>query len=243
MEIDDKRWIFLDTETTGKNDQGPVQEGHRIIEIGAVEVIDRNFTGSEYRQFLNPQMKIDAEAMKVHGITDEFVADKPLFKDIAEEFLDYIKGSTLIIHNAKFDIAFLNQELKIAGFEDVIEDYCNVIDSYAEARRIRPGHAKYSLDALCAIFGIDNSNRIQHGALLDAQLLAEVYLALTGGQKSLNFGLPDEQLQGLDSIQGIVHKPLKIIMPTEAEMKAHHEKLSKMMKKGKPNNWDTYWTD
>ena len=178
-EVNEKRWVFLDTETTGKSENGPAHTGHRVIEIGAVEVYDRNFTGKEYRQFLNPEMKIDAEAMQVHGITDEFVADKPLFKDVAQEFVEFVRGSELIIHNAKFDVGFLNQELAMAGREEKIETLCTVVDSYAEARKLRPGHARYSLDALCEIFNIDNSNRTQHGALLDAKLLAEMYLALT----------------------------------------------------------------
>jgi DNA polymerase-3 subunit epsilon len=239
VNINEKRWIFLDTETTGKNDDGPSHLGHRIIEIGAVEVVDRSFTGKEYQQFLNPEMKIDEEAVKVHGITDEFVSDKPLFKDIADEFLSFISGSVLIIHNAKFDVGFLDQELGLAGRDVRIDKICRVVDSFAEARRIRPGHAKYSLDALCQIFNIDNTCRTQHGALLDARLLAEMYLAMTGGQRSLSFGADDAANSGASG--GISHKPLKVIRATSPELEAHEEKLKKMMKKGKPDNWHTYW--
>ncbi|MBQ8708394.1 MAG: DNA polymerase III subunit epsilon [Succinivibrionaceae bacterium] len=238
-EVNEKRWVFLDTETTGKSENGPAHTGHRVIEIGAVEVYDRNFTGKEYRQFLNPEMKIDAEAMQVHGITDEFVADKPLFKDVAQEFVEFVRGSVLIIHNAKFDVGFLNQELAMAGREEKIETLCTVVDSYAEARKLRPGHARYSLDALCEIFNIDNSNRTQHGALLDAKLLAEMYLALTGGQKTMSFSQASGGVQG--SGAGIQHGPLKVVRASPAELEAHEEKLKKMMKKGKTDNWHTYW--
>jgi DNA polymerase-3 subunit epsilon len=239
MEINNKRWVFLDTETTGKNDKGPTHLGHRVIEIGAVEVIDRNFTGREYQQFLNPEMKIDEEAMKVHGITDEYVADKPLFKDIAQEFISFVEGSVLIIHNAKFDVGFLDQEFALAGLEVKLGEICQIVDSYAEARRLRPGHAKYSLDALCEIFNIDTSCRTQHGALLDASLLADMYLAMTGGQRSLNFGADDESSG--KKAGGIQHGPLKVIHASPAELEAHEEKLKNMMKKGKPDNWHTYW--
>ncbi len=243
MEINEKRWVFLDTETTGKCDENgePAHKGHRVIDIGAVEVLNRQFTKKNFQVYLNPEQKIDEEAILVHGITDEFVSDKPLFKDIAQSFIDFVTGSVLIIHNAKFDVGFLNQELQLAGLDVKIEDICRVVDSYAEARKLRPGHAKYSLDALCVIFNIDNSNRAIHGALLDANLLAEVYLAMTGGQNKMN--LDTFALNNPSGSNEINHKPLKVIKASEQELKDHVEKLTSMMKKGKPNNWQTYYLD
>ena len=172
---------MLDTETTGLDPH----KGHRIIEIGCVELIDRKRTGNELHQYLQPDRKIDAGAIEVHGITNEFLKDKPKFADIVDDFLSYIKDSQLIIHNAPFDVGFINAELKLTG-RDLGDtgQYCEVIDSLVMARRMRPGQ-KNSLDALCRHFNIDNSTRELHGALLDAELLAEVYLALTGGQEAL----------------------------------------------------------
>jgi len=175
------RQVVLDTETTGLDPN----KGHRIIEIGCVELIDRKRTGNELHQYLKPGRKIDAGAIEVHGITNEFLQDKPVFADIADDFIAYIKGAELIIHNAPFDVGFINAELKIAGKDlGTVNTYCEVIDSLVMARHARPGQ-KNSLDALCRHFNIDNSQRELHGALLDAELLAEVYLALTGGQSAL----------------------------------------------------------
>lgn len=175
------RQVVLDTETTGLDPN----KGHRIIEIGCVELIDRKRTGNELHQYLQPDRKIDAGAIEVHGITNEFLQDKPKFEDIVDDFLAYIKDSQLIIHNAPFDVGFINNELLLTG-RDLGEttQYCEVVDSLVMARRMRPGQ-KNSLDALCRHFNIDNSQRDFHGALLDAELLAEVYLALTGGQSAL----------------------------------------------------------
>jgi DNA polymerase-3 subunit epsilon len=175
------RQVVLDTETTGLDPH----KGHRIIEIGCVELIDRKRTGNELHQYLQPDRKIDAGAIEVHGITNEFLQDKPKFADIVDDFLSYIKDSQLIIHNAPFDVGFINAELKLTGRDlGDTSQYCEVIDSLVMARRMRPGQ-KNSLDALCRYFNIDNSTRELHGALLDAELLAEVYLALTGGQEAL----------------------------------------------------------
>lgn len=175
------RQVVLDTETTGLDPH----QGHRIIEIGCVELIDRKRTGNELHQYLQPDRKIDAGAIEVHGITNEFLQDKPRFEDIVDDFLAYIKGSQLIIHNAPFDVGFINNELTLTGRNlGDTNNYCEVIDSLVMARRMRPGQ-KNSLDALCRHFNIDNSQRELHGALLDAELLAEVYLALTGGQSAL----------------------------------------------------------
>lgn len=175
------RQVVLDTETTGLDPY----KGHRIIEIGCVELIDRKRTGNELHQYLQPDRKIDAGAIEVHGITNEFLQDKPKFEDIVDDFLAYIKDSQLIIHNAPFDVGFINNELDLTGRDlGQTTQYCEVIDSLVMARRMRPGQ-KNSLDALCRHFNIDNSQRDFHGALLDAELLAEVYLALTGGQSAL----------------------------------------------------------
>ncbi len=175
------RQVVLDTETTGLDPH----KGHRIIEIGCVELIDRKRTGNELHQYIQPERKIDAGAIEVHGITNEFLQDKPKFTDIVDDFLAYIKGAQLIIHNAPFDVGFINAELKLTGRGlGETKDYCEVIDSLVMARRMRPGQ-KNSLDALCRHFNIDNSRRELHGALLDAELLAEVYLSLTGGQEAL----------------------------------------------------------
>ena len=167
------RQIVLDTETTGLDPH----KGHRIIEIGCVELIDRKRTGNELHQYLQPDRKIDAGAIEVHGITNEFLQDKPHFSDIVDDFLAYIKDSELIIHNAPFDVGFIDKELSLISPElGDTKKYCQVVDSLVMARRMRPGQ-KNSLDALCRHFNIDNSTRELHGALLDAELLAEVYLA------------------------------------------------------------------
>lgn len=180
------RQIALDTETTGKDDETITGE-HRIIEIGCVEIIDRKITGREYRVLLNPMRSIDEEATAVHGITNQMLEDKPLFKDIASDFIDFITGSELLIHNAKFDCAFLNKELLLIGDTHGIDKYCKVLDTLELARKINPNN-QANLDNLCRIYDVDRSARTKHGALLDAQLLAEVYLAMTGGQEALFFG-------------------------------------------------------
>ncbi len=175
------RQILLDTETTGLN---PMQ-GHRIIEVGCVEMINRRHTGHHFHYYLNPEREIDEAATEVHGIKLEMLEDKPLFGHIAEELLTYIQGAELIIHNAPFDVEFLNHEFARAGFgEDLIGQHCEVLDTLVMARHKHPGQ-KNSLDALCKRYNVDNSQRTLHGALLDAEILADVYLAMTGGQVSL----------------------------------------------------------
>ncbi len=176
------RQIVLDTETTGLE---PAQ-GHRIIEIGAVELIDRRLTGNHFHHYLQPDREIDEGALSVHGITREFLADKPRFEEIAQDFIDYIKGAELLIHNAPFDVGFINYELERLGPSwGQLEDYCTVVDTLALARRLHPGQ-KNSLDALCRRYQVDNSQRQLHGALLDSEILADVYLLMTGGQASLS---------------------------------------------------------
>lgn len=175
------RLIVLDTETTGLE----VSEGHRIIEIGAVELLDRRLSGNNYHQYICPERAVDAGALEVHGITDEFLSDKPLFASIAGDFLSYIEGADeLVIHNAPFDVEFLNAELQACGQNGKVQDICTVTDSLAVARKQYPGK-RNSLDALCDRLAINNSHRTLHGALLDSEILADVYLIMTGGQESL----------------------------------------------------------
>lgn len=189
------RRIVLDTETTGLDSAG----GHRIIEIGGVELIDRTFSGESFHRYLNPQREIDEAATEVHGMRWADLKDKPLFSDLAEEFLRFVEGAELVIHNAPFDVGFLNAELKRAGYSDnVLSDACEVLDTLALARSVHPGQ-RNSLDALCKRYDIDNSTRTLHGALLDAEILADVYLAMTGGQTSL---LPDSLDVGADAQAG-----------------------------------------
>ncbi len=175
------RQIVLDTETTGLE----VKQGHRIIEIGCVELIDRQLTGNNYQQFLNPEREIDEGAVEIHGIELDDLKDKPRFMDIAEGFLEYVKGAELVIHNAAFDVGFLNVELANVGRNlGRVEDYCGVFDTLHLARKMYPGQ-RNSLDALCQRHFIDNTQRTLHGALLDSEILADVYLSMTGGQLNL----------------------------------------------------------
>lgn len=181
------RQVILDTETTGLEPK----QGHRIIEIGCVEVINRRKTKRVFHQYLNPQRDIEDGAFDVHGLSNEFLSDKPLFADIAQELIDFIRDSEVIIHNAPFDLAFLDAELKRLGKQwGKTENYCQVLDTLPLARELHPGQ-KNSLDALCSRYEVDNSQRELHGALLDAQILLDVYLAITGGQTSLSLDEDD----------------------------------------------------
>lgn len=182
--INPTRQIVLDTETTGMNMLGAHYEGHGIIEIGAVEMINRRYTGNNFHIYIKPTRSVDPEAIKVHGITDEMLADKPGFAQIAQEFLDYIKGAELLIHNAPFDVGFIDYELRKLNLNIKTEGICVVTDTLQMARQMYPGK-RNSLDALCDRLGIDNSKRTLHGALLDAEILADVYLSMTGGQTNL----------------------------------------------------------
>jgi len=191
------RQVVLDTETTGLE----VKQGHRIIEIGCVEMLDRRLSGVNFHEFVNPERPIDEGAQAVHGISIEQLQDKPVFAHIAERFLEYIQGSELIIHNAPFDIGFLDQELQQAGDYGCISDYCTIVDTLVMARSRHPGQ-KNNLDALCKRYDVDNAQRVLHGALLDAEILADVYLRMTGGQVSLfeeNEGQRTEGRQAADS--------------------------------------------
>ena len=174
-----ERLIVLDTETTGIKPS----EGHRIIEVGAVEILDREITSTEFHKYVQPNRKV-GESVNIHGITDKFLINKPLFNQISDDLLSFIEGATLVIHNAPFDLGFLNNELKIIGIKETIENICPIIDTLKLSKQQRPG-TMHNLDALCRRFGVDTSARTRHGALLDAQILAQVYLAMTGGQSSL----------------------------------------------------------
>jgi DNA polymerase-3 subunit epsilon len=218
------RQIVLDTETTGLEPT----EGHRIIEIGCVELLDRRLTGNTYHQYIQPDRKIDAGAIEVHGITNEQLADKPRFADIAEEFLEFIRGAELVIHNAPFDVGFIDHEFHLlADSPGGVSDHCTVLDTLSLARRMHPGQ-RNSLDALCRRYEIDNSQRQLHGALLDAEILADVYLAMTGGQVSLSLDSHvDSNGQRRSSIQRIAadRRPLPVIRADDAEMQAHRARL------------------
>ena len=174
-----ERLIVLDTETTGIRPE----EGHRIIEVGAVQILNREITNTEFHKYVQPNRPV-GDSVNIHGITDKFLINKPQFDKISNDLLSFIKGATLIIHNAPFDLGFLNNELKINGIDKKIEDICQVIDTLELSKEQRPG-TMHNLDALCRRFGVDTSARTRHGALLDAQILAQVYLAMTGGQSIL----------------------------------------------------------
>jgi DNA polymerase-3 subunit epsilon len=174
-----ERLIVLDTETTGIRPE----EGHRIIEVGAVQILNREITSTEFHKYVQPNKPV-GDSVNIHGITDKFLINKPQFDKISNDLLSFIKGATLIIHNAPFDLGFLNNELKINGIDKKIEDICQIIDTLELSKKQRPG-TMHNLDALCRRFGVDTSARTRHGALLDAQILAQVYLAMTGGQSIL----------------------------------------------------------
>lgn len=226
-----KRQVVLDTETTGLS----TADDHRIIEIGCVEVVNRRLTGQTYHQYINPHREIDAGALEVHGITQEFLADKPKFADVADDFMQFIDGAELIIHNAAFDVGFLDHELaKIKSEKRRIKDVSTVLDTLKLARDKHPGQ-KNNLDALCRRYDIDNSNRELHGALLDSEILADVYLAMTGGQVSLSLAAePIENVTKSSSSETVEKKNrgvLRIIKANDDELKAHEENLQLLDKK------------
>lgn len=224
------RQIVLDTETTGLDPKS----GHKIIEIAALEMVNRRITGDYYHQYINPLRDIERDAAQVHGITNEMLQDKPVFKDIVNDFLSYVKGAELIIHNAPFDVGFINVEMaSVAKSLGKIESYCQVTDTLKMARQLHMGQ-RNSLDALCKRYGVDNSNRDLHGALIDSELLAKVYLAMTGGQGSL-FA---EAKAAEEPTKTVMHQatvrdehseqPLTVIYANETERKAHQDKLAAM---------------
>jgi len=220
------RQIVLDTETTGLEPA----EGHRIIEIGCVELIDRRLTRNNFHQYLQPDREIEQGAIEVHGITNELLRDKPRFGDIAEDFIGYIRGAELIIHNAPFDVGFLNHELGLwREGAPGIADLCQVTDTLAMARSLHPGQ-RNSLDALCKRYDVDNSQRDLHGALLDAEILADVYLAMTGGQVSLLLGAQGSTVGGTgrEEVRRLSgDRPrLKVVRAAEDELAAHRGRLA-----------------
>lgn len=221
------RQIVLDTETTGLE----TSQDHRIIEIGCVEMVNRKLTGRHYHQYINPQRKVDEGAMEVHGITDQFLEDKPLFDAIAPEFFEFVTGADLIIHNAPFDLGFINHETaKLPGNIAAIETGCKIIDTLALARQKHPGQ-KNNLDALCKRYGVDNSQRDLHGALLDAEILADVYLLMTGGQVNLNINDQSAADSGeINQASNIRRLPdsrpsLRVITANDHEIARHQAKL------------------
>jgi len=237
------RQIILDTETTGLEPQ----QGHRIIEIGCVEMVGRTLTGNNFHQYLQPDRDIDAGAIEVHGISNEFLADKPRFADIAEDFTRYIEGAELVIHNAPFDVGFLNSEFRLCETGKQVADICTVLDTLTMARKMHPGQ-KNNLDALCRRYEIDNAHRELHGALLDAEILADVYLAMTGGQVALQLGAgtdaaggnQEEQIRRLSA-----NRPaLRVIRADDIEAAEHKARLEAIASAaGAPSVWEKLETD
>ncbi|WP_404339398.1 DNA polymerase III subunit epsilon [Pseudoalteromonas mariniglutinosa] len=219
------RQIVLDTETTGIDPK----QGHRIIEIGCVELLNRRLTGNNFHVYINPQRDIEEEAIDVHGITNEFLRDKPLYHQIAQEFYEYIKGAELVIHNAPFDIGHMDNEFAMLnqGYPNTRE-FCQVLDTLKMARDLHPGQ-KNNLDALCRRYDIDNAKRTLHGALLDSEILADVYLAMTGGQVKLNLNQnkdddSEKQTRGIRRLNA--DRPALLVLTTsEAELAAHEARL------------------
>ncbi|MDO8959898.1 MAG: DNA polymerase III subunit epsilon [Rhodocyclaceae bacterium] len=212
------RQVMLDTETTGLE----WRQGERVIEVGCVEMVSRKLTGRYFHCYLNPERAIGAGAQAVHGLTDEFLADKPKFADVADELLEFLHDAEVIIHNAPFDVGFLDNELELVG-KAPLKAACDAItDTLKMARELRPGK-KNGLDALCSEFGVDNSNRQLHGALLDAELLAEVYLAMTRGQESLMMDLEMGSAEMVALISG--ERPSVRVLSASADELAEHERV------------------
>lgn len=218
------RQIVLDTETTGLEPE----QGHRIIEIGCVELVNRRLSGRHFHQYVRPERHIDPAAFAVHGISEESLEDKPPFSEVAEAFLAFIEGSELIIHNAPFDVGFINYELaRLGEGQPSVENYCSVLDTLALARELHPGQ-RNSLDALCKRYTVDNSGRELHGALLDAEILADVYLAMTGGQATLDLSTkaPAATTRQYTTGQGASKRPsLRVIRACDEEIEAHRARL------------------
>lgn len=222
------RQIVLDTETTGLE----WQQGHRVIEIGCVEIVGRKLTGRRFHCYLNPGREIDPGAQAVHGITAEFLADKPRFGEIANEFLDFVRGAELVIHNAAFDTGFLNAELSMLGLAPIETVCVNVRDTLKMARELHPGK-KNNLDALCERYGVDNSHRTLHGALLDAEILADVYLSMTRGQESLIMDLAPPPPTAVEIAARGTRKPIPVLRATDAEQAEHERVLGAIQKESK----------
>jgi DNA polymerase-3 subunit epsilon len=227
------RQVVLDTETTGLE----ISQGNRIIEIGCVELVDRKLSGRHYHQYICPNREVEEGAFEVHGISNEFLADKPTFEQIVGDFMQFVDGAELVIHNAPFDIGFLNNELRLVGSAyPPMEQSCNIVDSLVLARHKHPGQ-KNNLDALCKRYGIDNTHRQLHGALLDAEILADVYLLMTGGQTALMLGQGNSDESSEVGEPGVVQPvrlngaALSVIRASAAELEAHHAYLDMLEKK------------
>ncbi len=228
------RQIILDTETTGLR----VEDGHRLIEIGCIEMINRKLTTHYFHHYINPEREVEAGALAVHGITNQFLQDKPVFSTIADAFIEFVSGAELIIHNAPFDLSFLNNELMLTkrGYKS-LTDYCGVIDTLQLARQIHVGQ-RNSLDALCKRYAVDNSKRDLHGALLDSHLLALVYLAMTGGQGSFFDSMVEKESTNTIQSANNTYSPrqsfnLPVIVANTEEIESHQTYLEAMKKKGK----------
>lgn len=232
------RQIILDTETTGFEPHN----GDRIIEIGAVEMVKRRLTNNNYHQYIFPERSVPQEAIEVHGITDEFLKDKPLFARIVDDFMEYVKGAELIIHNAPFDVGFINHELSLLPDNKwgKIEDHCVITDSLKMARKTYPGQ-RNSLDALCKRLGIDNSNRTLHGALLDSEILADVYITMTGGQTALLLNADENSGGENDANRAQIRSDrpaLRVLKANDAELILHQKKLEEISgKAGESVSW------
>lgn len=226
------RQIVLDTETTGFN----IAEGNRLVEVGCIEIINRKLTGKFFHRYVNPQRDSEEGALAVHGLTTEFLQDKPLFAEIALEFIEFVKGAELIIHNAPFDVGFLNHELGLADKTiGTVTDHCSVIDTLVMARNMYPGQ-RNTLDALCKRLEVDNSGRELHGALLDADLLAQVYLLMTGGQTGLEWGGAGMDASGnanAEPVRQAAAHVLPVLKPTDSEMQTHQAYLEFLDKSSK----------
>ncbi len=222
------RQIVLDTETTGLE----VVQGHRIIEIGAVEIVNRRLTGNRFHRYLNPERDIERGALDVHGLTVEFLQDKPRFREVARELLEFVRGAELIIHNAAFDVGFLDHELRLLDLQPITEHCPQITDTLRMARDLHPGK-RNGLDALCERYAIDNSARTLHGALLDAELLAEVYLAMTRGQETLLMDLVPTARGASDIAADLSTFELLVVVATEDELAAHAQQLAAIDKASK----------
>jgi DNA polymerase III subunit epsilon len=225
------RQIVLDTETTGLNPR----TGDRVIEVGCVEIKNRMLTGNNFHRYINPERDSDEAALAVHGLTTAFLSDKPTFKEIAAELRDYIDGAEVIIHNAPFDLGFLNHEFKLLGWPEFVT-YCGgVIDTLVQAKELHPGK-RNSLDALCDRYGVSNAHRKLHGALLDSELLADVYLSMTRGQNTLTMDVEVEQGGSDGQLAAVPLAPVLVLRATDAELEQHVATLGGI----KGNIWDSY---
>ncbi|RLA47592.1 MAG: DNA polymerase III subunit epsilon [Gammaproteobacteria bacterium] len=232
------RQVVLDTETTGLE----WSQDHRIIEIGCVELVNRRLTNNHFHRYINPEREIDAGAMEVHGITHDDLEGKPVFKAIADEFLEFVSNAELIIHNAPFDVGFINHEFARMGRDDfLIESQCAITDTLVLARQLHPGQ-RNSLDALCKRYHVDNSQRTLHGALLDAEILTDVYLLMTGGQGDLSLG-GENSMQSIGASRSVTRlddsrQPLKVLYADDAELAAHRRRVMAIESaSGKPGLW------